>query len=100
MRSTTPTITDLPSSPGDEGRGRARQYVTMMVVRVVCMFAAIVIAVVAPGWWILVPILGAVFLPLFAVVLANAPRALRSRVERPGPRELPRTPWTDDVPRR
>lgn len=89
MRSTTPSITDLPPSPGDEERSRTRQYLIVMAVRVACLFAAIAIAVIAPGWWILLPIAGAVFLPLFAVVAANAPRAVRGRVERPGPRELP-----------
>ncbi|MBN9607021.1 MAG: DUF3099 domain-containing protein [Actinomycetales bacterium] len=89
MRSTTPSITDLPPSPGDEERSRTRQYLIVMAIRLACMFIAIAIAALAPGWWIVIPIAGAVFLPLFAVVAANAPRVVRGTVERPGPRELP-----------
>jgi len=88
MRTSAPTITDLPASPGEDTRARTRQYVVMMGIRVICMIVAIVFAVVAPGWWLVIPILGAVFLPFVAVVVANAPRASRSRIVRPGPKGL------------
>lgn len=57
------------------------KYSIAMAIRVVC----IIVAVFLPGWWRLIPIVGAVFLPYFAVVIANAQRApTRGNVEAPG----------------
>lgn len=57
------------------------KYTIAMSVRVVC----IALCLVLPGWWALVPAMGAVFLPYFAVVIANNARTgRRERVQRPG----------------
>ena len=43
------------------------KYTVAMSIRVLC----IALCLVAPGWWLLIPAAGAVFLPYFAVVIAN-----------------------------
>lgn len=56
------------------------RYAIAMGVRIVCIGLCLVV----PGWWVVVPLLGAVFLPYFAVLLANASMSQGSAVERPG----------------
>jgi hypothetical protein len=57
------------------------KYTIAMTIRVVC----IALCLVAPGWWLLLPAAGAVFLPYFAVVIANnVGIGARGRVRRPG----------------
>lgn len=56
------------------------RYFVAMIIRVICFLLILVL----PDWWRVVPLLGAVFLPYFAVVIANAsttPPA--TEVERP-----------------
>ena len=62
-------ITTARRSAADDMRTRQRRYALSMAIRTVCFVAAVA---VGPGVlrWVLVA--GAVFLPLFAVVLANA----------------------------
>ncbi len=62
-------ITTARRSAADDMRTRQRRYAISMAIRTVCFVAAVA---VGPGVlrWVLVA--GAVFLPLFAVVLANA----------------------------
>ncbi|TPW76254.1 DUF3099 domain-containing protein [Schumannella soli] len=81
MRHESAAVTELPISPEQERRSRMIKYVVAMTIRVVC----VILCVVVKGWWLVLPILGAVFLPYFAVVIANAagPRTTR-RVARPG----------------
>jgi hypothetical protein len=75
------TITSLPPSPDQERRKRMIEYAIMMGIRVLCVIACIWVR----GWWLLIPALGAVFLPYFAVVVANATQASAGgQVERPG----------------
>lgn len=74
------TITSLPPSLADDQRRRMISYSIMMIIRVVCIGLCLVV----PGWWAVIPALGAVFLPYFAVVVANAANSRSSRVERPG----------------
>lgn len=62
------SITSLPRSPQDDRRSRMIQYTVAMSIRVVCIVACLF----TPGWWLLIPAAGAVFLPYVAVVLANA----------------------------
>ncbi|AAT89021.1 conserved hypothetical protein [Leifsonia xyli subsp. xyli str. CTCB07] len=81
MKPTRPALTNLPVAPDEERKHRMIKYTVAMGVRIVCVFAAIL----APGWWAAAPILGAIFLPYFAVVLANVsadPR--KGEVQRPG----------------
>ncbi len=73
-------ITSLPSSPTDERRVRMIKYSAAMGVRLVCIAACFV----TPGWWLLIPALGAIVLPYFAVVVANTVAApIGAVVERP-----------------
>lgn len=62
-------ITTAPPSHGADVRTREKRYLISMAVRTVCFVGAIV---VGPGWLRWVLILGAVFLPYVAVVMANA----------------------------
>lgn len=57
------------------------KYTIAMSIRVVC----IALCLLVPGWWILLPAAGAVFLPYFAVVIANnVGGGRRQQVRRPG----------------
>ena len=56
------------------------EYTVMMSIRVLCLVSLLWVR----GWWILIPAAGAVFLPYFAVVVANVTRARTSAPERPG----------------
>ena len=62
-------ITTAHSSAADDMRARQRRYAISMTIRLVCFVAAVA---VGPGVlrWVLVA--AAVFLPLFAVIMANA----------------------------
>lgn len=75
------SITNLSESPDDDRRRRMTRYLITMSIRVVC----IVLCLFVSGWWLLLPILGAVILPYVAVVLANVgSRPEGGAVERPG----------------
>ena len=63
----TPSLTSLPVSPTEERKSRLGQYLLAMGLRLVCLF----LCFVTPGWWILLPVIGVVVLPLVAVGLAN-----------------------------
>jgi len=81
MRPRPVALTTLPQSPQDEQRSRMIKYAVMMGIRVVCL----VLCLFTPGWWLLLPAIGAVVLPYLAVVVANAARRRGQReVERPG----------------
>ena len=54
-------------SPDEDRQRRFRTYFWMMVVRV----AAFGVFFIVPDWWKLIPAALAVFLPFFAVVVAN-----------------------------
>jgi hypothetical protein len=57
------------------------KYSLAMGIRLACIGACFLVS----GWWLLLPALGAVLLPYFAVVLANSVAPSRSRgPERPG----------------
>jgi hypothetical protein len=74
------SITSLPESPADERRRRMIRYAIAMSIRVVC----VILCLFVHGWWLLVPIAGAVILPYVAVVLANVGSNPNGAVERPG----------------
>ena len=80
MRTKPPAITDLPRSPQQEQRSRMLRYGLTMGIRMVCLG----LCLVTPGWWLLIPALGAIFLPYVAVVIANTGARRGRRVERPG----------------
>lgn len=56
------------------------KYSIAMGIRMVCIVALLVV----PDWWKLIPAIGAVFLPYFAVVLANVSPQPAGEIERPG----------------
>ena len=66
-RSKTLSVTELPESPEDERKRRMRKYATAMTIRTVC----VILVVVLPSPWLWLAALGAIFLPYFAVVIAN-----------------------------
>jgi predicted tellurium resistance membrane protein TerC len=81
-RSQLQSVTTIQRSPTDERRVRFVKYTVAMTIRVVC----IVLMVFVEGWWLLVCAAGAVFLPYFAVIIANAVRIESvPEVVRPGP---------------
>ncbi|AXJ11088.1 DUF3099 domain-containing protein [Arthrobacter sp. PM3] len=61
------SITDAAAAHSDEMRQRMIKYAVAMGIRMVCL----VLIFVVDGWFKLVPVLGAVFLPWIAVVIAN-----------------------------
>ncbi|MFD0995616.1 hypothetical protein HNR16_001451 [Pseudoclavibacter chungangensis] len=74
-------ITSMPETVEEERRARMRKYVIMMSIRMACFIALIWVR----GPWMFVFAAGAIFLPYFAVVVANAIRSRRvDAVERPG----------------
>jgi len=81
MRAKPTAITELPSSPDAERRGRMIRYSIAMGIRMVC----ILVALLVPDWWRLIPAIGAIVLPYFAVVIANnASKRAVGPVSRPG----------------
>lgn len=62
-------ITTARSSAAADMKSRQRRYAWSMSIRLVCFVAAVA---VGPGVLMWLLIAGAVFLPLFAVVIANA----------------------------
>ncbi|RJS47163.1 DUF3099 domain-containing protein [Nocardioides cavernaquae] len=62
-------ITTAPQSVDDELGHRQRRYLISMAIRTACVVGAVV---VKDGWLLWVMIIGAVFLPYVAVVMANA----------------------------
>lgn len=60
-------ITNARESHSDEMHHRVVKYSLAMGIRMVCLLAMFLV----DGWWKLIPILGAVVLPWFAVIIAN-----------------------------
>lgn len=85
----TQSVTTAPSSRAEDQKHRLVQYLATMGVRTVCF----VLAIVTDGWLRWVFAAGAILLPFFAVVAANAvaPR-VRGRVR-------PVVPSVDATPR-
>ena len=80
-KSQSSAITSLPTSPDEERKARMVKYAAAMAVRMVCIAACFF----TPGWWLLIPALGAILLPYFAVIAANTVvNTGGNRVERPG----------------
>lgn len=68
MATKAQSVTALQISPELERRRRFIKYTVAMVVRVIC----VILAVSVQGWLMWVFAAGAIFLPYFAVVIANA----------------------------
>lgn len=84
------SATSLPQAPRDDAGARSARYLALMGVRILCF---ILMVVITPyGWYTWVLGAGAIFLPYFAVVLANVgEEARRNRREDPE-RALPAAP--------
>src|SRR6476620_1386928 len=61
------SITDAAAAHSEEMRQRMIKYAIAVGIRMVCL----ILIFVVDGWFKLIPILGAVFLPWVAVVIAN-----------------------------
>ncbi len=70
------SITALAVSPEVERKKRMIRYLIAMSIRVVCIIAALFLQ----GWLMWVAFAGAILLPYFAVVLANAQGATSERI--------------------
>lgn len=70
-------VTNAPNSPHDDRVSRMIRYAISMALRIVC----ILLLFVVPGWWKMLPLVGAAILPLYAVVIANLPKRVNSRFE-------------------
>lgn len=84
------TITTLPPSPDDDRRRRMIMYSITMGIRFACIIACLFVR----GWPLALCAAGAVLLPYFAVIIANATDARAGQVSRPGavarlPRAMP-----------
>ena len=67
-------VTQARRSLSDDINFRQRRYLQMMGVRAVCFVIAIVMFVNHLGWLAAIPAVGAIFIPYFAVVIANGGR--------------------------
>jgi hypothetical protein len=70
-------VTEAAQSRSAEINQRQRRYLVMMGIRVVCFVVTVVMFVNHAGWLTVLPAFGAIALPYFAVVVANA-RQVRS----------------------
>ena len=55
-------------------RYRQNRYLIMMGIRAVCFVIAVFMFVYHLGWLVVIPALGAIFIPYFSVVFANGGR--------------------------
>ena len=82
-------VTEAPQSRADELGQRERRYLTMMGIRVVCFVVSVVLFLNHVGWLALIPAVGAILLPYFAVVVANSRRPTSGSGFRPYEPALP-----------
>ena len=67
-------VTEARESRSAEIGQRERRYLLLMGIRVVCFVITVVLVVNHVGWLAVLPAAGAIVLPYFAVVIANARR--------------------------
>lgn len=65
-------MTEARQSRSDEIGQRERRYLIMMGIRVICFVLTVVLFLNHGGWFTLLPAIGAIALPYFAVVVANS----------------------------
>src|SRR5215471_14004207 len=68
-------VTEARQSRSDEIAQRERRYLIMMGIRVVCFIVAVALFLNHAGWLAMIPAIGAITLPYFAVVVANSRRS-------------------------
>jgi hypothetical protein len=90
-------VTQARRSMSEDIAARQRRYLIMMAIRTVCFVIAIVLFLNHAGWLTAIPAVGAIFMPYFAVVMANGGREagntrgfLEYRANLPARRESPR----------
>jgi len=69
-------VTEARQSRSAEINQRERRYLLMMGMRLVCFVVTVVMFVNHAGWLTVIPAVGAIALPYFAVVVANTRRAV------------------------
>lgn len=79
------SITSLPPSPDEDRRSRMLKYSVTMGIRLLCIVACFFV----PGYWVIIPAVGAMVLPYIAVVLANVTNSKAVMALPPGQLELP-----------
>lgn len=83
------SVTTLPASPDAERRARMWKYSITMAIRFVCIISMLFLH----GWWLVAAAAGAIFLPYFAVIIANVTMKPKTHsVERPSHIEVRRDP--------
>jgi len=82
-------VTEARESRSAEIGQRERRYLVMMGIRVVCFVITVVMFLTHAGWLTIIPAVGAITLPYFAVVVANARRQTTSSGFRPYRPNLP-----------
>ncbi|KIC57441.1 DUF3099 domain-containing protein [Microbacterium hominis] len=75
------SATSLPRAPRDDASARMTKYFTMMVIRVICF--VLMVAVTPYSWYTWLFGAGAMFLPYFAVVIANVASGAAERAITP-----------------
>jgi DUF3099 family protein len=88
------TVTQARRSLSDDISYRQRRYLLMMGIRAACFVIAVVMFVNHLGWLTVIPAVGAIAIPYFAVVFANGgrePNNVRGFME-----YLPNLPATRD----
>lgn len=65
-----PSVTNLPPAPAEERRSRIVRYTIAMTIRVLCIIGAVLTSSIL--WLFIIFAVGAVLLPYFAVINANA----------------------------
>src|SRR5215472_1363054 len=82
-------VTEARQSRSEEISQRERRYFAMMGIRVVCFVLAVTLLLNHLGWFAVLPAIGAIVLPYFAVVVANARRVGGKSSFRPYEPRLP-----------
>ena len=67
-------VTQARRPMSEDIRYRQNRYLIMMGIRVICFAIAIVLFVAHLRWLVLVPAIGAIFIPYIAVIFANGGR--------------------------
>ena len=82
-------VTEARQSRAAEIGQRERRYLVMMGIRVVCFVITVILFLAHAGWLIVIPAIGAIALPYFAVVVANTRRPGGAESFRPYQPNLP-----------
>jgi Protein of unknown function (DUF3099) len=72
-------VTEARRGLSEDIRYRERRYLIMMLIRTICFITAVLMFVNHLGWLTAIPVVGALVIPYFAVVFANAGREPTAR---------------------